>query len=90
MFGQKTKRIAVKALEALRESNGMAKRFSNCLDESQRLLAETMVLLNRSIANANECSALAETWRRLYEEAHNKPDAVSVCDETKAVNGWVN
>jgi hypothetical protein len=83
MFGRTTKKQLAQALVALRVSSDMVTRFSSCLDESQSLLARTTALLNQSQADAAE-------WRRRYEDAQNRPGVVSVCDETKAVNGWTN
>ena len=91
MFGQrKTKRQLVQASEVITELIETAKALASRLEETERQRSETMALLKQSLANADFWQADAATWRRRYEEAQNKPDTVSVCDETKAVNGWVN
>ena len=90
MFGRKTKRQLAQASEAITGLIETAKALASRLDETERLRAETVAMLKQSLANADFWQADAATWRRRYEEAQNKPDAVSVCDETKAVNGWVN
>jgi hypothetical protein len=83
MFGRETKKQLIQALESLSVSTDMAKRFSDCLDETQSLIAMMTPLLD-------EAQARAEEWRRRYEDSQNRPGAVNVCDNTPAVNGWVN
>lgn len=89
MFGKRKRQLA-QASEVITGLIETAKALAGRLEETERLRAETMGLLKQSLANADGLLATVATWRRLYEEAQHKPDAVSVCDETPAVNGWVN
>jgi hypothetical protein len=90
MFGRKTKRQLVRASEIITEALETAKALASRLEETERQRSETMGLLKQSLANADGLLATVAKWRQLYEEAQSKPDAVSVCDETPACNGWVN
>ncbi len=89
MFGRK-KRQLTQALEIITDAVKTTTALASHLDETERQRAEAIALLKQALANGDGLLATVAKLQRLYAEAQNRPDAVSVCDETKAVNGWVN
>lgn len=89
MFGRKTKRQLVQASEVITGLIETAKALASRLEETERLRSETMGLLKQSLASADGLLATAAKWRQLCEAAQ-RPASVSLPDEIKPVNGWVN
>src|SRR5437899_1565280 len=80
MFGQKTKKQLEKALEVIDARITVTKELGRLLEETERQLSEAMTIVSEamtmvkhSVANADECSAIAEKWRRRYEDAQPRP-----------------
>lgn len=71
-----------KLLKALADLQGALKQSLEVSESAVSIAAETKALLERSEANADR-------WQKLYEAAQ-RPASVSLPDEIKPVNGWVN